>query len=1203
MKKIKTKLFLYFLSFSVFLWGAIYLAISISVKAFEASIVSTHIDIYERYVEFIDHHISDKIDFYRLYSTDAFFRQFVDESNTRFDNIDNVGDYIDEKDKEWMQVPKNVITPFMADIINNPLSKSLKHQIEHLKKEQGYYIYSEVFVTNKHGANVAQTGKTSDYFQADEQWWQTAKKEGFYIGAAEYDDSSETYALPIGIAITDSKGNFSGVIKLVFNLKNIIDMLKEMKNNASHKQYAKWRLGLFTRDGKKIYSPDNINISEDVKKHLLQSGSVRLRSIDKHWGDSLSIYVINQDNDKNVIHLGWMLVNEHATDELFAQVRELRMLILLSAIVVTLFAMFSSLYLSRRISRPLLLLTNSVNAFDDNNLCVDIPAIQSRDEIGQLTGAFTRMTEKLRYSIIQRDEINKGLELKTDEIKKNYDLQNVISTLLKQSYRDLSIEEFLDLALDILLSLPWLAAKSTGCIFLYDEATRVLKMQTSRNLDSATLELCKEVQAGRCLCGLAVSRRELIHKDLIDGEHEIIYEGITEHGNYCVPIITRDSTLGVINVNIDAGHGKDKTEEQLLLMFADTLAAIIQRKRTDEKLLAAMQEAESANRAKTDFLANMSHEIRTPMNAIVGLGHLALQTDLSAKQRDYLTKIQSSAKSLLAIINDMLDLSKIEAGKLELEIIGFDLRNVLDNIVTMLAARAEEKGIEIILSADKDVPSLLIGDPLRIGQVLTNLLSNALKFTEQGEIAITVKVVAIDKEEVTLGFSVRDTGIGIALEMLPNLFQPFLQADRSTTRKYGGTGLGLSICKKLVELMNGDICIRSEYGKGSEFTFTIKAGYQQQLDTSNDMKALDKESERSARRHEYNATAMEKLAAIQGARLLLVEDNYINQQVAFEVLSNAGFVVDIANNGLDAVRAIEMAPKKYGAVLMDIQMHEMDGIEATRRIRQLTSELPVIAMTAHVMKAERDKCYAAGMNDHVSKPIDIKELCDTLLRWVRPTVSDVPDVESAPPRQGETTPVYNLPGIDIAAALERIGGNRDLLKKIIVYFKDNNVHIANDIEAAIERSDYSQARDLVHGLKGMAGNISATELFGVVKELEDLLIKEDPAVIYECLKRVDKELHTVFESAGTFEKLTGNSKPVPTDIPVECRDLTAIVIELDSLLRQHSMQARKFFAENRTCLMSVAGEKDIDQLSGCIDKLDFKAAVAVLNGIAVAIKK
>ncbi|MBV6342699.1 ATP-binding protein [Candidatus Magnetobacterium casense] len=1116
MKKLSTKLFLYFLSFSVFLWGAVYLAISISGKAFEDSIVSTHIDIYERYVEFIDHHISDKIGFYRLYSTDTFFRQFVDESNTRFDNIDNASDYIDEKDKEWMQVPKNVITPFMADIINNPLSKSLKYQIEHLKKERGYYIYSEVFLTNKYGANVAQTGKTSDYFQADEEWWQRAKKDGFYIGAAEYDDSSETYALPIGIAITDGNGNFSGVIKLVFNLKNVIATLHEMKNNASHKQYTNWRFGLFTKDGKKIYSPENIKISEDVKKHVLQSGFVRLRSIDTRWGDSLSIYVINQDNDKDVIHLEWIFVNEHATDELFAQVGKLRMLMLLSAIVVTLFAVFFSLYLSRRISKPILLLTNSVNEFDDNNLCVDIPAIQSRDEIGQLTGAFTRMTEKLRYSIIQRDEVNKGLELKTDEIKKNYDLQNIISTLLKQSYMAISIKEFLDLALDILLSLPWLAARSIGCIFLYDETTRVLKMQASRNLNIAISESCKEVQAGRCLCGLAVSRRELIYKNHIDGEHEIIHEGITDHGHYCVPIITRDRVLGVINVNLDAGHNKDKTEEQLLLMFADTLAVIIERKRTDEKLLTAIHEAENANRAKSEFLANMSHEIRTPMNAIIGLGHLALQTNLSSKQKDYLNNIQLSAKSLLAIINDMLDLSKIEAGKLELEIIDFDIERVMDNIVTMLAARAEEKGIEIMFSADKDVPSLLIGDPLRIGQVLTNLISNAVKFTEKGEIVITVKVVAIDKEEVTLGFSVRDTGIGIASEMLPNLFQPFSQADRSTTRKYGGTGLGLSICKKLVEMMNGDICARSEYGKGSEFTFTINAGYRQPTYASNYMNAPDKETERAARRHEHNAAAREKLATINGAHLLLVEDHYINQQVALEVLSNAGFVVDIANNGLEAVRTVEMAPKKYSAVLMDIQMPEMDGIEATMRIRHGISkeELPIIAMTAHVMKAEQDKCYAAGMNDHVSKPIDIKELCDTLLRWVRPTVSDVPDVESAPPRQGETTPVYNLPGIDIAAALERIGGNKDLLKKIIVYFRDNNVNIVNDIEAAIQRLDYNSARELVHGLKGMAGNISATELFGVVKELEGLLVKEDPGGIGECLKRVDKELHTVFESAS-----------------------------------------------------------------------------------------
>ncbi len=797
-------------------------------------------------------------------------------------------------------------------------------------------------------------------------------------------------------------------------------------------------------------------------------------------------------------------------------------------------------------------------------------------------------------------------------------------------------------------------------------------------------------------------------------EHEILTSYGTEPivSWHIVPIYDKNG-----NITALMGAGEDITE----------------RIRIETRLMAAMLDAENANRAKSEFLANMSHEIRTPMNAIIGLGHLMLTSELSAdltpKHRDYLNKIQSSAKALLVLINDMLDLSKIEAGKLELEIIDFDLDGVLDNIATMLAMRAEEKGIEIMFSVDRDVPFLLTGDPLRINQVIVNLLSNAVKFTQQGDIIVTVKVAAMDEKEVTMSFSVRDTGIGIMPEMIPYLFQPFLQADSSTTRKYGGTGLGLSICKKLVEMMNGDICVKSEYGKGSEFTFTIMTGYRQPHDTVKNMvppdltgmrvmvvddneiardilrsilegfcfnvtvvdsgmaaieelrrsfgmparqqyrlllidlkmpgmdgfettrciqsefnpaqlpvimmiTAYGKEEVRrkskelgirsfitkpvlpsalfsavldifgedtvgQLKHHEGSDTEGAKLASIKGAQILLVEDNYINQQVALAILSRAGLVVDIANNGSEAVSAVEMAPQKYSAVLMDIQMPEMDGIEATMRIRQGISkeELPIIAMTAHVMKVEQDKCYAAGMNDHVSKPIDLKILYDALLRWVRPTVSDVP-VEHAPLPKGEVTPLDNLPGIDVSLALERIGGNRDLLRKILVHFRDTNVNAVNDIEKALEQRDYKLARELAHGLKGVAGNISAMELFGVVRELEDLIIIHAHGETHECLKKMAEKLQTVFESASTFETLTEKVKPVKADAPVEHSDLVTIVIQLSRLLKQNSMQARRYFAENRTCLTSASGEKEIGQLSVCIDKLDFKAAVSVLKGIA-----
>ncbi|MES0335695.1 MAG: response regulator [Candidatus Magnetobacterium sp. LHC-1] len=800
------------------------------------------------------------------------------------------------------------------------------------------------------------------------------------------------------------------------------------------------------------------------------------------------------------------------------------------------------------------------------------------------------------------------------------------------------------------------------------------------------------------------------------------------HENY---VLAKDGSERLIYWHVTPLYDKNGKITALMGAGED----ITQRRMIETRLMTAMREADSANRAKSEFLANMSHEIRTPINGIVGLGRLMLQTELSAKQRDYVNKIQSSSNSLLLLINDLLDLSKIEAGRLELDIVDFDLNSVLDNIVNMLAIKAEEKGVEIMLSIDKDVPFLLTGDPLRITQVITNLLNNAIKFTEHGEIILAIKVIDTDDKEVTLGFSVKDTGIGIKPDVMPNLFKPFSQADSSTTRRYGGTGLGLSICRKLIELMNGEISAKSEYAKGSEFTFTIKTAYRQPPGTTylmphdlvgmkvmvvddnesareilkdilegftmyvttvdcgmaaieqlrrscemstgqqqyrlllidhkmpglngiettrhilsdpkitnppiiimvtahgNDdvrqmsrelgirtfltkplkksmlfntiLEAFGKDTRHQVRRHDNGKSDTKRLSTIKGARLLLVDDHYVNQQVAFELLTDAGFVVDIANNGLEAVSAVEMAREKYGAVLMDIQMPQMDGLEATRKIREKLSgdELPIIAMTAHVMREEQEKCYAAGMNDHISKPIDINDLCDTLLKWIPPTaifndISGIPEEGPAPLQHEEYLPVDDLPGIDVVSGLKRLGGKRKLLQKVIIDFKNANAGIVDDIEAAIRGRDYNSARDLVHGLKGMASNISATALVNVVRELEDLLKKEDSGEIPGCMKRMTRELHTVFESARTLEALVREREPVKADVSGEVNELGAIILHLQQLLQHNSMQVRKYFAENRSSLVSVSSEKEVDELGSHINKLDFKGAMLMVRAIA-----
>ena len=516
---------------------------------------------------------------------------------------------------------------------------------------------------------------------------------------------------------------------------------------------------------------------------------------------------------------------------------------------------------------------------------------------------------------------------------------------------------------------------------------------------------------------------------------------------------------------------KQSPNPDILALWNGYAIDITERKRLESELAATREAADSANRAKSEFLANMSHEIRTPMNAIIGLSHLVMKTELDGRQRDYLTKISGAAQSLLRIINDVLDFSKIEAGHLALEKIRFNLHSIFDDLISIIGHKVTEKGLELRMDVALELPAYLVGDPLRLSQILLNLTGNAVKFTQRGHVIVRAQALEQQGETMLVRFSVEDSGIGLTREQIARLFKSFQQADSSTTRQFGGTGLGLSICKRLVDLMGGQIGVDSEPDKGSTFWFQVLLA-----------RAVTRDESASAIKPGLPSN-------LRGAHVLLVEDNEINQQVAAELLQSAGMVADIASNGLEGLQMLRN--KRYDAVLMDMQMPVMDGLQATQAIREVDTlkSLPVIAMTASVMQGDRDRCIQAGMNDYISKPINVDQLFATLARWLpqRRLEGAPAAVHAAPPVEMPET----LDGFDVAGGLKRLSGDRALYRRLLLQFREHSGNAAAQIAQALAAGDRSAARSAVHTLKGVAGNLSANMLYKATQKLEAALRKGD----------------------------------------------------------------------------------------------------------------
>jgi PAS domain S-box-containing protein len=946
------------------------------------------------------------------------------------------------------------------------------------------------------------------------------------------------------------------------------------------------------------------------------------------------------------------------------------------------------------------------------------------------SGAPLCSTDNSRIGAIEIIRDISDLKKAEQQLKLN---QKRLEGLLRIShFSSNDFQEVADTALEEALSLT---GSRYGFIFTYDEEREEF------NIISWSRDVMQEcaVQTPPLTCyaltrtgmwGEMVRRRQPVLVNDFKENHPFrkgYPEGHVELQRFMgVPIFRAERIVGVAAV-ANKENDYDQADVLQLSLLMDAVWATVEKNKAEQALRDAKEAAEAASRAKSEFLANMSHEIRTPMNAITGMAYLVQQTSLDARQQEYVTRIRDAADSLLGIINDILDFSKIEAGKIELESVTFELKDLFNSVHNIVTSRAEDKGVEVTFSRTPGTPAFLIGDQLRLRQILNNLVGNAIKFTEKGSVLITVTPAGESsrKDHTNLKFSIADTGIGMDSEHLQHIFAPFTQADNSITRRFGGTGLGLSIVTRLLGLMGSTLEVVSTPGRGSTFSFTVELGRAHErepgtlripeelgqlralvVDDSIDtcrmlesmltdlsiisttvqsgtaaleeleraattsgeaeyrlvvldwrmpgmdgletarrirrlqfpvspeiiiisgytitdiqdesrqlgitvflnkpfnlfalfngiMKTFGKEQLHQLTQHGPDQQVGSLPIQLRDVRVLLVEDDKINQIVAREILKRFGAEVVTVDDGVSGVEAA-LGSDNFNMVFMDIQMPGMNGFEAAAAIRQVKGELelPIIAMTAHAFAEERDRCLAAGMNDHVAKPIDPDQLYSVLLKWLsQEKAKNAPYLQKAAD-EGESPRFLPpcLPGIDVASVVTRCGGNELLARELISDFCEQNRNVFNDLGSVITNGDRAQANFLVHTLKGLAGTIGAAALAATMSELETVLKCEQGEGAVAVPPILEQQLAEIFSAA---EILADIQIDLPPDarIPLPKDELEALLQELHTALCNNSLGAKKLFEQ----VNQYFRQTERDEISRQMNRLDYAKAVMALERAA-----